>query len=594
MMYHRPWILLLLAGCSWAHVSLAQTGGTGGGDTGGGTTGSGAAGGGTTGSGTSASPQGGTSTITPSTPTTGDTTGTGGTAPKKDPFGFSETTPGAAGGTSPFGTGGGATTTFGAGSRAGTTSIVPAGSSEATETTQPKVQPTTYSAPGFYGSGGQTFTSGQGRFTRPRFRYGASVGIGFDDNTLQTPTDSREIPEQTFSQTIPEQPEISTIVSQQQQTGVRFIGGAFRPVFQTVQRKVVLRPFQAQQVITQTIPGVPAQERNESVVSNVNAHLDIQWAKQRSLFTFDLNIGGDYYWNRTGDPLEYNGSMALVYLRKLTPRMQFTTSASLSYQAQPDYSQLNFNSALGSSGGSYFSGNAKVDLSYRWGSRFSTVSSISANAISYELETSKLNDYWGATLGQEFRYIWSPHYTWVGELRYGFSDYLNDQNRSYSEVFLLLGTDWTWSRRLRGTIRLGEQLRKFDSGGSGTAPYGEVTASYQSGARSQFVATTRYGFDQTARAGDQNVSFRGSLRYARAFSPRLSGDLSVNYVHNTITSELGTTDATAIYDASLSFDYKFTRRVSVNARYSYTLRSSTTGTSDYDRSRLFFTGQYEF
>ncbi len=576
MMYHRPWILLLLAGCSWAHVSLAQTGG--------GETGSG-----TTGAGTSDSTPSGTSTITPTTPPAAtnpsDATGTGGTtAPKKDPFGFSEPTPsGGTGGTTPFGTGGGATTTFGVGPREGTSAITPAGPAETTEPMRPKEQPITYSAPGFYGSGGQTFNSGQGRFLRPRYRYGGSYGMGFDDNTLQTPDGSG------FSQTIPAQPEISITRPVREQTGVQYIGGAYRPVFKTVQRKVVLRPFQPEQVIT-----VPAQERNESVVSSVNAHLDVQWAKQRSLFTFDLNVGGDYYWNRTGKPLDYNGSMSLVYLRKITSRMQFTTSANLSYQSQPDYSQSNLDTSVGNGGGSYFSGTAKMDLSYRWGSRFSTVSSITADATSYELEASKTNDKWGATLGQEFRYIWSPHYTWVGELRYGLSNYINVQDRNYNDVFVLLGTDWTWSRRLRGTIRLGEQLRKFDIGGSSVGPYAEISTIYQAGVRSQFVASSRYGLEPTLRTGEKNTGYRTSLTYSRVLSARLSGNLGVNYVHNDITRELGVGDATSIYDSSLSFNYTFSRRFSVNARYSYTLRTSTIGTSDYDRSRLFFTGQYEF
>jgi hypothetical protein len=287
--------------------------------------------------------------------------------------------------------------------------------------------------------------------------------------------------------------------------------------------------------------------------------------------------------------------MSLVYLRKLTPRMQFTTSASLSYQSQPDYSQQNLNTALGGSGGSYFSGTVKMDLSYRWGARFSTVTSITTNATSYELETSKMNDQWGATLGQEFRYIWSPHYTWVGEVRYGFTEYTNSPLLSYNDIILLLGMDWTWSRRLRGTLRMGEQLRKLDSGGnSDSAPYVEASVSYQSGARAQFQLNGRYGIEPSNRVGQESVGSRIGLTYARAFSPRLSGNIGVNYVHTTTTSELAADDVRSIYDANLSFNYTFSRRLSLNARYSYTLTNSTIGTSDYDRSRLTFTGQYEF
>jgi uncharacterized protein (PEP-CTERM system associated) len=184
----------------------------------------------------------------------------------------------------------------------------------------------------------------------------------------------------------------------------------------------------------------------------------------------------------------------------------------------------------------------------------------------------------------------------VGELRTGLTEYTKAQGRNYNDIFLLLGTDWTWNRRLGGTLRLGEQLRKLDSStGSGeSAPYMEATASYQSGARSQFQITGRYGFEPTAIATDRNVGSRLGLTYARAFSPRLSGNVGVNYIHSTTTRALPPTDVRSIYDSSLSLNYAFSRRLSVNARYNYTLTSSTTGTNDYDRSRLTFTGQYDF
>ena len=54
-----------------------------------------------------------------------------------------------------------------------------------------------------------------------------------------------------------------------------------------------------------------------------------QWANARELFTMDLRAGAEYYWNRETDPLEFNGSLAATYLRRITPRMQFTGNASL-------------------------------------------------------------------------------------------------------------------------------------------------------------------------------------------------------------------------------------------------------------------------
>jgi len=120
--------------------------------------------------------------------------------------------------------------------------------------------------------------------------------MGFDDNTQQTP-DREDIADQVVRQVIPAVPEVATTVAETQLVDlVPQVGspGTFVPVYRTVQRKVVLRPFQPEQVIETPIPGFEFGERNASVVSRLDGHVDVQWANAREVFTMDLRGGAEY------------------------------------------------------------------------------------------------------------------------------------------------------------------------------------------------------------------------------------------------------------------------------------------------------------
>lgn len=417
--------------------------------------------------------------------------------------------------------------------------------------------------------------------------------MGFDDNTQQTP-DRENIPDQVVTQVIPAQPEIAYIQETRVVIPGEFntpIGGGFTPKYRVERKKVVLRPAVPEQTIETVVPGVDYGERNASVVSRVDLRMDAQWTTGRSAFILDGRLGAEYYWNRDVDPMQYNGSLGATYTRRLGPKTQFTGNLSLSYQSQPDYSQVNLVDTPGSSG-SYFAGNMKFDLSYRWAPRFSTVTSLSGNSILYEGNRTASN-YYEIALGNEFRWMQSAKTTWVGELRYSELQYLEGELGATDTAFLLLGADLNLTRRIRATVRLGESIRSYETGGSASTPYGEVSLVYQPTRRDRLDASFRYGFEQTASPTDESVVGRVSAGYSHTFSPRMVGALNVNYV-NTSTTSSGSDVTSDVFDGSLVLNYMFTRRFSMNARYSYTLSKTSTGFNDYDRSRFFLTGEYEF
>ena len=423
--------------------------------------------------------------------------------------------------------------------------------------------------------------------------------MGFDDNIQQTPDGQQNIPGQVITEVIPAQPEIAVFETERVLVGFRPVAPpgpnpfpGVVPIFKTVQKKVVLRPAEPERVIETPVPGLDFPDRTASVITQLDLHGDVQWANARTLFTMDLRGGVEYYWNRDESPLDYHGSFATTYLRRLSPKAQVTATASLAYQSQPDYGQVNLINTAGSSG-SYLVGNAKLDLSYRWTPRIGTLTSLNGSSIIYE-GVQSASSYWDVTLGNEIRYVQSPRTTWVLEGRYGFLTYLEGTQSAIRTLYLLLGADWTLSRRMRATIRIGESLRTFDAGGKATTPYMETSVVYQPNRRNQFTMTGRYGFEQTTRVEDENITARISAAYSRTFNPRLLGSLSANYIRTQLTSVGGLSSSSEVYDASLFLQYTFNRHFSVNARYSYTLSQSSTGAADYDRSRFFLTGVYDF
>jgi hypothetical protein len=44
----------------------------------------------------------------------------------------------------------------------------------------------------------------------------------------------------------------------------------------------------------------------------------------------------------------------------------------------------------------------------------------------------------------------------------------------------------------------------------------------------------------------------------------------------------------------MGLNYRFSRRFGMNARYSFTAQKTSSGFQDYDRSRIFLTGSYDF
>jgi hypothetical protein len=607
MIYLRPWLLLFVAGLLLEGLAQAQdnAGGTGASPApapGGASPGGAGAGPGTGGAsssfGSSAAP--GTTPTTPATPAAG-AAGAGtplppgtNTTPNN---GAASTLPGTA---NPSTNGGPDNSAAGGSASSFGTDQGPTGP-------QLRQAPASFTVPGFYGRGQQQFTVGEGRLARPHFRISGNISTGYDDNVFQTPTHPASSPAQKVN--VPITPAVPTVtVEEFVPSGDPNVPGSVQPV--TI-------PGTPEKFKTVTIPAVPAPQRQGSWVTRTDAKWDVQLASRKTLFTFDLGGGLDYYWDRPGKKEDYTGSLSMVYLRKLTGRTQFTFSVDSSYQSQPDFSQPNLPTS--NNVGSYLSTNVKADLSYRLTPRFSAVTSVSYNALTYEEQAQGGSNYANTTFGTELRYLFSPRLTLLGELRYSSDMHENQNDLNTTSYYLLVGGELTLSRRFSASLRVGEAVQTFSEGGSkNSAPYLEATLNYRLSYATAISWNGRYGYEEASAPGSQNLVARSGLQLTQIFSPRFQGTLGVNLVHTdnksapigtdtststaTTTSTAATSTASLLstdsiqdtVDASLGFYYTLDRHWSFNLTYSYTMVVGPESTFDYYHQRIFLGAAYQF
>ena len=470
------------------------------------------------------------------------------------------------------------------------------------DTTATQAAPPSFTLPGFFGGGGATtYTGGQGRLARPRFRYKVTVGQGYDDNVLQTPDDPQQIPDQVVlvdpgtADTVTFVPVTTTTYEQ------AFAGPIiyYRPVTTTTFRRVVTR---GRDPVFRTIKAPKQQERAGSPVSRLGLKFDTQHVTRRSLFTLDLNASIDHYWNRPGieGSDDYSGALTLAYVYNFTPRLNVSLTANVAYIAQPDYTRINTPNRLDA--GDLVNALARLNVSYRLTPRLSATLSVGQNAITFVNQSSAAgtslgtnSDSYETTFSAEARYLWKPRYTLLAELRHVLINYPDDSLLNSSTEVLLVGAEMRLSSRLSATVRLGESIRIFDeSGETSSAPYGEALVSYRIGPTSNVQWSSRFGYEEPPGAGSEVISYRTTLSYFKNFTPRLSLSAGITGVSRNTTFTNSSDQTEQVVDANIGLEYRFSRQLTLNATFSFTKIISSEDSRNYDRSRIFIGAEYEF
>lgn len=386
-------------------------------------------------------------------------------------------------------------------------------------------------APSFYGRGAQLVTPGRGEFARPRFRYGISVGVGYDDNPNQIAT------------------------------------GGLAPV---------------------------ATPREGSGFTWVNGHWDALWLKPKTVFTINVEGGANIFWDRPGNDVDFNMRLGSMYVHKFDPRNQLSANFSFAYLAQPDYSNL-YASLNPVGGDYFtLSTKTDYLHRWTQHFATNTSVSANLLQFVDSTQSTLSNNFWDIIFGNEFRFITSPRHTWVVEGRYSLQEYYDNTSLNSQTALFLGGLDWLWTRRLTANFRAGVGYRTFDAGGDFASPYVETSLNYLASRTSSLVVNARYGYEQTNTAGDENLSYRLGILYQRAFTSRFAGNVGFNFIHADFNSVAGGRATSDVYDINLGLQYRFDRHFSIGTRYSYTLQDTSAGTQDFDRHRILFSGQYEY
>jgi hypothetical protein len=255
---------------------------------------------------------------------------------------------------------------------------------------------TRFVAPNFYGRGPQVVTPGQGQYARPKFRYGLSVGIGYDDN--------------------PDQISGTTLTA-------------------------VARP------------------RKGSGFNWVNGHWDAQWLKPRTVFTVNLEAGANFYWDRPGNSSDFNGRLGMLFIHKIDPLTQLSANASFAFLSQPDYSNI-FASTNQAGGDYFTASTKfDLSHRWTPVFSTTTSASVNLLKYTKENTAQNSNSYWNFTFGNEFRFQSSTRYTWVAEGRYGLDEYISNNGLNSQTAYALAGLDWIASRHMTATFRAGASFR---------------------------------------------------------------------------------------------------------------------------------------
>lgn len=535
--------------------------------------------------------------------TNGTATGTGGSATPGttsfEPGAFSSpasttpTTPnGVAAPASVFGTTAlGSGTGLGAGAGSGTAGLGGAN----TRTPSPSTA-ASFTLPSSYGQAPLTFAVGQGRLARPRYVFTGTAQMGYDDNVLQTPTAANGSPAASVNVLVSPARPPETVVVEVPPTGPTAIGVAPVPTFETVTipgqkavyRKVLVRA------------AIPAQPRIGSVVARTGIGFEMQLASRKTVFTADAHVDSSYYVNRPSTNSDTNGNLSLVFAHRITGRLQFSATANVAYLSQPD---LRVVSGPTRNVGDYITGNVKADLTYRWSKRISTVTSLTENTLFYQNAVQKANDSYETIFGTEGRYIWNSKLTLLVEGRASKVLYPQSNLRDSTTYFILGGAEYALTKRLSGTIRVGESIRSFDNAPSNSAsatsssPYAEVTAAYRFSQTGSLTSNSRFGFEEPQDASSEVLVFRTTLSAVQAFSARLRGSASVGYIHRVTDSTqnaLSTTITGNTFTADVGLDYAITRKFSVNASYSFVNDLSSLDQTGYYRNQIFLGAQYTY
>jgi len=438
--------------------------------------------------------------------------------------------------------------------------------------------PVTFSLPGGYGNpGSQSFTLGEGRLAKPPVTFSVTTSVGYDTNVFDADSNPQATP--------------TPIPGPTPGLAARVIGFHIGPPFGSVPQPIY-QIFRLPAGPTPT-PLPKSLGVIGSPVATTTVGIQVQKGTPRTVFTLDLSVGSQDYFNEPGKTIDYTGNFDLAMVHRISPRATLSLDSSAVYQNTPNFALVNAPTNNGN-GGNYLNGNIKADLTYAWGARLSTVTSAS---LGFNLlETTKTSNLYSITYGTQFRYTVSARDSVTAEIRQQQAVYPSNPGSNNNTLFYLLGLDSIISARLRNTINAGWQVESYPSGASQSIPYVEMDTTLALPHEGSLTLTNEYGAQETGSPNQTATSYRLALSLSQPLSTKLVASYSMAYnylVTKGLTATAGSYTQNQL-QASLSLGYTLSARLSLSLSYTYIDLLTSQLNSSYQREQIYLGGTYTF
>jgi hypothetical protein len=342
-------------------------------------------------------------------------------------------------------------------------------------------------------------------------------------------------------------------------------------------------------------------DRQGSPFVSANIGLTYDFGSPRTTITLASSFGvTDYIDAPSGIDYDFNPNLTLSVTHKATPRLTLALTSYITYQQQPDFATA---ASLNRRSGNFFYTSDKVSAAFRWAPRFSTVTSYTFVAISYdESSAGGFEDRTEHTFGNEFRFLLWPTTNLVGEYRFGIVAYDTTAvfSRDSTTHYFLAGFDHSFSPRFTISTRGGVEIRSYANLGDRLDPYAEATLNYALGPHLSLTWTNRYSLEEPDVPGSPSrTTFRTGLSARYQITPRISSALSVFWEHDdndgTVTPFFISPPFTEdIFSLSSSLRYAFNRNWGVELGYDFSEVKSDFPFREYYRNRFYGGVNFQF
>jgi hypothetical protein len=342
-------------------------------------------------------------------------------------------------------------------------------------------------------------------------------------------------------------------------------------------------------------------DRQGSAFVNANIGLTYNFGSPRTTISLASSFGvTDYIDGPAGVDFDFNPNLTLSVTHKATPRLTLALTSYITYQQQPDFA---VSAGLNRRSGSFFYTSDKFSAAYRWLPRFSTVTSYTFVALSYdESSVGSFEDRTEHTFGNEFRFLLWPTTSLVGEYRFGIVAYDSASiiSRDSTTHYFLAGFDHSFSPRFTISTRAGVELRSYDNLGDRTDPYAEATLNYALGPHLSLTWTNRYSIEEPDVPGSPSrTTFRTGLSARYAITPRIVSALSIFWEHDDnegSATPFGVSPSFAedIFSVAFSLRYAINRNWGVELGYDFSDVESDIPFREYYRNRFYGGVNFQF